>query len=146
MNCITNKIDSTQHPAAKMSPSLSRLINIFDLEDSFRKLHPNIKTFSHYYHTVQLGAGATRIDRAYCWGDLKVIEAKYLPIAFSDHMAYVVSLSLPTPQARILSPRSRPLFKIRPEVICDTIFQEWLADSMADWRQVKDLGMTVLEW
>ena len=77
---------------------------------------------------------------------MQVVEAKYEPIAFSDHMAYVVSFSLPTPSARIFSPRSRPLFKIRPEVICDSVFQEWLAVSMADWKEVKELGLDVLQW
>ena len=129
-----------------MSPSLVRMIQTFEMADSFRVLHPSIKTFSHYYNTVQLGAGATRIDRSYSWGDMGVVEAKYVPVAFSDHMAYVVSFSLPAPHARIFSPRSRPLFKIRPEVICDPVFQEWLADSMADWKQVKDLGIDVLQW
>ena len=132
MNCITNKMDSTHHPASKMSPSLSKLLNTLDMTDSFRSLYPTAQTYSHYYHTSQLGAGATRIDRAYCWGDMKVVEAKYVPIAFSDHMAYIVTIAMPTPYARILSPRSKSLFKIRPEVICDSIFQEWLADSMAD--------------
>ena len=97
MNCIINKMDSTHHPASKMSPSLTRMISIFDMADSFRVLHPKLKTFSHHYHTTQLGAGATRIDRSYSWGDMEVCEAKYEPVAFSDHMAYVVRFSLPKP-------------------------------------------------
>ena len=78
-----------------MSPSLTRLTQIFDMKDSYRSLHPTTKIFSHYYHTVQLGQGATRIDRSYNWGQLEVVEAKYVPVAFSDHMAYIVTLSLP---------------------------------------------------
>ena len=74
------------------------------------------------------------------------MKASYEPVAFSDHMGYVVSFTLPTPTTRILSPRSRPLFKIRPEIIADSIFQEWLGDSMADWKEVKDLGLHVLKW
>ena len=146
MNCITNKLDCTHNPASKMSPSLSRLTKTFDMADCFRTLHPTSKVFSHYYHTTQLGAGATRIDRSYSWGDLKVVRASYEPIAFSDHMAYIVSFTLPSSTARILSPRSRPLFKIRPEVICDKLFQERLGDSMADWKEVKELGLDVLQW
>ena len=114
--------------------------------DSYRVLHPNLSSFSHYYHTVQQGKGATRIDRSYSWGELKVIEARYEPIAFSDHMAYIVTLSLPDSMARILSPRSRPLFKIKPEVIRDKIFQERLEASMMDWQEVKDLGLNILTW
>ena len=145
MNCITHKIDSTHHPAAKMSPSLARMINTFSMSDSFRILYLTSKTFSHHYHTTQQGTGTTRIGRSYSWGEMCTVEAKYVPIAFSDHMAYVVSFSLPVPYARIFSPRSRPQFKIRPEVICDPVFQEWLADSMVDWKKVKDLGIRVFE-
>lgn len=61
-------------------------------------------------------------------------------------MAYVVSFSLPTLAARIFSPRSRPIFKIWPEVICDNQFQEWLADSMTDWREIKEFGLDTLKW
>ena len=146
MNCITNKIDCTHHPAPKMSPCLSKIIKTFDMKDCFRKLHPTSKTYSHYYHTTHLGEGATRIDRSYSWGDLKVVAASYEPVAFSDHMAYIVSYSLPTPSARIFSPRSRPTFKVRSEVILDQLFQKNLSDSMKDWEQMKDLGLEVLQW
>ena len=96
MNCITNKLYCTHNPASKMSPSLTRLVKTFDMSDSFRALHPNSQEYSHFYYTTQLGAGATRIDRSYSWGDLNVGKASYEPIDFSDHMAYVVSFSLPT--------------------------------------------------
>ena len=86
------------------------------------------------------------IDRSYSWGNLKVLRASYHPVAFSDHMAYTVSFSLPTRTSRIFSPRTRPLFKIRPEVILDQVFQERLKDSMADWTEVKELGLDVLQW
>ena len=112
MNCILSNIDCTHHPVSKMSPSLTRLTQIFDMKDSYRSLHPTTKIFSHYYHTVQLGQGATRIDRSYNWGQLDVVEAKYVPVAFSDHMAYIVTLSLPETSYRMISPRSRPLFKV----------------------------------
>ena len=146
MNCITHKMDCTHNPVSKMSPSLKRMISTFDMVDNFRTLYSTSPVYSHYYHTTQLGAGATRIDRSYSWGDLKVVKASYEPVAFSDHMGYVVSFTLPTPTTRILSPRSRPLFKIRTEIIADSIFQEWLGDSMADWKDVKDLGLDVLKW
>ena len=123
MNCILSKIDCTHHPAAKMSPSLARLTQIFDMQDSYRYLFPINKVYSHYYHTVQLGQGATRIDRSYNWGNLAIVDARYVPVAFSDHMAYVVTVSLPEPCSKMISPRARPLFKVTPEVICDEVFQ-----------------------
>ena len=65
---------------------------------------------------------------------LDLIEARYEPISFSDHLAYIVSFSLPSPMARILSPRARPLYKIKPDVIKDKLFQERLSGSMLDWQ------------
>ena len=69
------------------------------------------------------------------------MEARYEPIAFSDHMAYIVSFSSPKLTASMISHRSRPVFKIRPEVICEKELQERLADSMQDWKEVRDLGL-----
>ena len=79
-------------------------------------------------------------------GEIGVKEAKYEPVAFSDHMAYIVSLSIPNLNPSLLSPRSRPIFKVRPEIICDKIFQECLSESMTDWKEVKELGLDVLVW
>ena len=145
MNCITHNIDCTHHPESKKSPTLSRLIKTFDMVDSYRSLFPSRKTFSHYY-TMGHIQGATRIDRSYHWGEITVNDAKYEPIAFSDHMAYTVSLCIPSLPSSLVSPRSRPLFKVRPEIICDKIFQERLSESMTDWKEVKDLGIDVLMW
>ena len=102
--------------------------------------------YIHYYHTIHQGAGATRIDRAYFWGEIKVTASRYEPLAFSDHMAYIVTLSVPDSMSRIISPRSKPLFKIKPEVIRDKTFQDMLETSMLDWQEVRDLGLDVLTW
>jgi exonuclease III len=68
LNCIIDSKDCTHHPASKMSPSLTRMVSTFDMKDSYRTLYPRNLVYSHYYHTVQLGEGATRIDRSYSWG------------------------------------------------------------------------------
>ena len=82
LNCISDKAYCIHNPAFKLSPSLGRLIKSFDLANSFRTLHPSTKAFSHYYHSIQLGEGATRIDRSYNWGQVKVVDARYEPISF----------------------------------------------------------------
>ena len=145
-NCILNKQDCTHLASTKMSPCLAQLVQTFNMRDSFRSLHPNASSFSHFYHTIHQGEGATRIDRSYNWGNIKIMEARYEPLAFSDHLAYVVHFSLPAPMARLLSPRSRPLFKVKPEVIKDDIFKERLSESMLDWQEVHDLGLDILTW
>ena len=93
LNCIIEKEDATNNPESKISPSLKRLIKTFKWSDSFRSLHPHSKVFSRYYSTER-GEGASRIDRGYHWGDLNVVQSKYIGLAFSDHLAFVTSLSL----------------------------------------------------
>ena len=62
---------------------------------SYRQLHPDTKAFSRYFNGAEGGIGASRIDRCYKWGNVTIVEAGYLSIAFSDHMVHVVKLTLP---------------------------------------------------
>jgi exonuclease III len=135
-NCIINKADATRNPESKISPSLKRLVNTFEFQDSFRELHPSLAMFSRYYANDRFGEGASRIDRNYHWAQLKIIDAKYVSVAFSDHMSHVVTISLPDPLSVILSPRTRPLFKVKPDVVKDPLFRERLQDSMTGWLEV----------
>ena len=94
-NCIIALQDATKNPESKISPGLKRLVNIFTWKDSFRSLYPNSLIFSRYYESQRYGEGASRIDRNYHYGDIEIIEAKYISIAFSDHMACSISIKLP---------------------------------------------------
>ena len=143
-NCILNKDDCTRFPEAKMSPSLKRLVRTFSLNDSFRAIHPGAKAFSRFYE--RNGEGASRIDRSYNWGNITVMEAKYVAVAFSDHFGYVVKLQLPDCMSKLLSPKSRPFYKVSPEVVVDEIFQKRVAASMTDWVEIKDRGLKILRW
>ena len=144
-NCIINKSDATHNPENKMSPSLKRLVQTFDMHDSFRLLHPTLQMFSRYYGKDRC-EGATRIDRNYQWGQLTVTQAQYVSISFSDHMALVVTVLLPDPLSVIMSPKTKPLFKVRREVAEDQSFKERLQESMTSWLEVKALGLEVLPW
>ena len=86
-----------------------------------------------------------RIDRSYNWGRVAVTEAEYQSIAFSDHMAFIVKLSVPGLN-NIISPKTRPLFKTSPEVIFDKVFKKRLQMEMVGWQQVKDRGLPILSW
>ena len=61
-------------------------------------------------------------------------------------MSLTIKIAIDSVLTRILSPRARPFFKIKPEVINDTKFQSDLADSMDAWKVVKKRGLGVLEW
>ena len=99
-----------------MSPCLKRVVNAFTLADSFRSLHPQDKNFSRYYGRAGQEA-ATRLDRSFHWGEVRVVEARYEAVAFSDHLAYLVELEVPDVMMKMMSPKSRPLFKMSPEVV-----------------------------
>ena len=136
-NCIVNKMDASQYPEAKMSRGLQRLINLKNWQDSFRTLYPSLKTFSRYYENSR-AEGATRIDRNYHFGDLKVAEAKYLPLAFSDHFGLVTKVVLADPLAKILSPKSKFSFRLSAEVIKDPLFKQRLGGAIMAWQRVRE--------
>ena len=145
-NNIINHADSTNHPEAKMSPCLKRVVSTFSWTDTYRMLYPNNQCFSHFYSNTRYGNGATRLDRSYSFGNLIPTEAKYIGVAFSDHLSYIVSLSLPCQLQLLLSPKTRPFFKTTPAVIKDKVFQTRLADSMQEWEAVRAFGVPTLTW
>ena len=144
-NCITEKSDATVNPESKISNCLKRVLKTFDFKDSFRSLYPSSKTYSRYYSDSR-GHGASRIDRQYHYGDLTILEAKYLPLAFSDHHGLVVTISLPDPLSKIICPKGSQSFRLRDEVILDNQFQQSLSEAMAGWYNVKNFGMDTLAW
>ena len=144
-NSIIHARDATKNTAQKMSASLKRLVKTFAWNDSFRSLHPLAETFSRYYES-QHGEGATRIDREYHWGDMVILEARYVGIAFSDHLALVITVRLPEQFSRLMCPRSRPQFKAKPEVVRDQLFQQRLKEKFSNWSEVKDSGLDILSW
>ena len=111
-----------------------------------RTLHPQDLIFSHYYDNALHGRGATRIDRSYHHGDLKIIKAEYVPVPFSDHFSLVITASAPENLSRILCPKSKPSFKANPEVVTDKIFQDRLREAFARWIEVKMFDLDVLPW
>ena len=127
-----------------MSPSLKRFVTVFGLSDSFRCLPPDAVVFSRYYSTHDNDIGATRIDRAYHYGDISVKEAEYVEISFSDHHSLIVKVQLPQYFSRLLSPKARPYFKSKPEVVKDGIFQARLRIIFQEWLSVKNsLGIMI---
>ena len=145
LNCIVDKRDATHNPEAKMSKTLQRLIKLKEWHDSYRALYPDIINFSRYYDNAR-ASGASRIDRCYHYGNVKVKEAKYVPLAFSDHFGHIVCLELPDLLSRSFCPKSRPSFRLTPEVIKDCTFKTWLEESMVSWQSVRGFGLDTLVW
>ena len=145
-NSIIDKKDCTRHPDQKMSPSLKRLVNIFNWKDSFRSLYPDNNTYSRYYSLSNSGEGATRIDRCYHYGVIQVTQVSYVSVAFSDHMSQIVEINLPEYMTRSVGPKSRPLFKVKQNIASDLTFKERLKEEMIKWKKVRELGVSTLTW
>ena len=135
-NCITDKKDATHHPEQKISRNLDRLRLNKNWKDSYRTLNPSSLEYSRFYEHTQI-SGANRIDRCYHFGELKPISAKYIPLAFSDHFAHIVVFGIPDMVSKIFSPKARPNFKLRAEVINDATFQERIKEHMVNWERVR---------
>ena len=145
-NSIINARDATKNPAQKMSPSLKRLVRNFSWTDSFRSLHPNSAIYSRYYEHSKHGDGATRIDRQYHWGNMVIMEIRYVGLAFSDHQGLIVKIKLPETQSRLLCPKSKPQFKAKPEVVRDKIFNANLRLKFSAWTEVRQAGLDLMPW
>ena len=145
-NSIIAKDDCTRHPEAKMSPCLKRVVTTFSWKDAFRVMHPGEATFSRYYSNDRIGSGATRIDRCYLYGELQPTNAQYSSVAFSDHLSHIVSIKLPSSLVKHTSPKSRPFFKTRPDIVKDRLFKSRLRLRMIEWEQVKQFGVPILTW
>ena len=72
-------------------------------------------------------------------GDINIQAAEYFSLAFSDHLAHVIDISMQPPQ-------SRPNFKISPEVVNDNIFKERLNNEFSTWKLVRDRGLAIIPW
>ena len=145
-NSIIMEADATKNTAQKMSPSLKRLVKNFSWKDSFRAMHPKSEIFSRYYDHHRFGEGATRLDRQYYWGNMVIVEAKYVPVAFSDHLTLIIKIKLPEQSSRILCPKSKPQFKAKPAVVRDQIFYQRLKQSFSLWSEVRKSGLEIMSW
>ena len=134
-NNIVDARDATKTANKKQSSSLKRLIKTFSWIDSFRQLHPNAQEFSRYYDNSVHGDGASRLDRMYHFGHLVVLQARYVGIAFSDHFALIVKFKVPENLSTSVSPKSKPMFKSKPDIIKDPIFQTRLKEVSHNGNQ-----------
>ena len=141
-NCITDKKDATNNPDQKMSECLKKLIKLYGLKDVYRQLYPHSKQFSRYY--ISKGVkGATRIDRAYAWGNVKIREAEYIATSFSDHYSHVVTIENQTPQQE--KSKGKSIYKIKYFIVDDKIFQERVEHAFAEWLETKE-GLCPIFW
>ena len=69
-----------------------------------------------------------------------MLDTEYVGIAFSDHLAHVVTIALPKNMEKSISP------KTRPEVVHDKVFQDRLKVAMEHWKEILNRGLDILSW
>ena len=146
LNSIISLNDSNKNPESRISPSCRNLVKALEWSDSYRELYPRTTQYSRHMTHTNHGHGASRLDRAYHWGEIKVNQAEYLSISFSDHLSLVTQYNLPKSLQRHLAPMSKTAFKISPSVVKDDLFNIRLKTSMQEWTRVLDTGVEVLTW
>ena len=61
-------------------------------------------------------------------------------------MAQIYTMTTPASIHKSLSPKHKPLFKSKPEVISDPIFKERLASKLVEWEEVREAGVNIIPW
>ena len=61
-------------------------------------------------------------------------------------MASIYTLTTPASIHKSLSPKHKPQFKSKPDVITDAIFKERLTAKLAEWEQVRVAGANIISW
>ena len=61
-------------------------------------------------------------------------------------MASIYTITTPASIHKSLSPKHKPQFKSKPDVITDAIFKERLTAKLAEWEQVRVAGANIISW
>ena len=129
-----------------MSPTLRRLISMLNIKDCYRIIHGKTKEFSRYYE-IQNKQGATRIDRIYASSTLFILQAKYIPLSFSDHWGHIIKIKIHDDITILQCPRPKSDFKIKTKIVDDISFQKEVATSLEYWKYLKEkYDHNILEW
>ena len=81
LNSIISLNDSNKNPESRISPLCQNLVKALERSDSYRELYPRTTQYSRHMTHANHGHGATRLDRAYHWGEIKVSQVDYLIIS-----------------------------------------------------------------
>ena len=47
---------------------------------------------------------------------------------------------------KIICPRSKPLFKAKPDVVTDSVFKERLKENFSKWKLIKEFSTNLTTW
>ena len=149
-NCVTKKQDLTHLVESKISTNLQKLVRIKRLVDTFRHLHPTVKTFSHFYTwnagDGSLKQGGSRLDRSYSWGKISVKRSSYVVTSFSDHYLNLLQInSNKNPADSDRQHSFKPYYKMSSEIFDHQDFRELVKTTIREWELTK-LTMPPCTW
>ena len=146
-NCIVETKDATHYQDQKMSQNLKRLLNMLEVIDLYRALHPYSTEFSHYYEKQGSTNGGTRLDRIYITKNIVPVSSEYKFVAMSDHLMQHARVKIRAKFEEFSLPKPRPHFKIKPKVVDNIEFQQEISDKLEYWEWLRgEYNYNLLEW
>ena len=146
-NCLDRREDATHLAETKISANLQKLTKIKKLTDTFRLLHPNVRSYSHFYNWNAGGTmrqGASRIDRAYAWGGLEILKASYQSTAYSDHFLHLVTVNTTTQPPKMIK-TFKPYYKMSREILEEQEFKEIIKVTVEAWERSRHI-LPIDQW
>ena len=140
-NCVTDKLRDAPVTSVGSCANLIKLNSQLEASDCYRSLHPRGTAFSR-----PCNGNGSRIDRSYYYGeDIEVVSAEYIPLRFSDHRMHVVTIEVPQSPSGTSTKTKRAYFKIRPEVIMDSTFQDHIRMTSNRWTEYNNRGYPIMD-
>ena len=136
-NCVLRPSD--QKPGYNYSPTLERLITGLTLRDTCL-----LTDNSRCDFTYVRADSASRLDRFYVSQNLvsSVRKTDFSPVAFSDHHAYIVHLTVPNVKVET----GRGYWHFNTSLLSDTLYCEQLAIKWDYWIRQQRYFPSVSDW
>ena len=115
---------------------LGKLLQDFDLVDSFKKANPGVEGVTW----GNSRDAQSRIDFVFLPVEVPIVEAGIAPVWFSDHHAMAVSFVLKGPNF------GRGFWKMNVGILREVEFERGYKDMYAGWVALKPMFKSVVEW
>lgn len=140
-NCILSKNDRKgereDFKMDKTSILLQNIIKDFKLTDCFRTMHPGEKGFTWFSGD---GTKASRIDYIFT-RDLTPVDAKLMPVFFSDHAMLSCTLSFPTGVTT-----GGGIWKLNCSLLEDPEITTYYREQYSQWQTLQDFYDSRAQW
>ncbi|KAJ1518795.1 hypothetical protein ONE63_011592 [Megalurothrips usitatus] len=137
-NCVVRKGDTTG--VATPCPVLTNIVKALDMKDAWLQLRPRKPGYT--YHNAVC---ASRLDRWYVNGEVKLKDASLHACAASDHLGVLVHVEADSARPPRHPDRSE-LWKCDPAALKSREFMPAMDKLWSSWRAKKGLYKDEVEW